>query len=77
MKKPGNFIGAMLVGNNVAMVLYGVFMASFLEPILSRFFHTPASLLVLQTILSTLLVLVSAEFLPKAIFRINPNKKEI
>ncbi|WP_027421428.1 hemolysin family protein [Crocinitomix catalasitica] len=73
VKNTSNFISAMLLGNNVSLVVYGIFMAVALEPVLSFASEFPAALLFLQTILSTLLVLVTAEFLPKAIFRINPN----
>lgn len=74
LKKESNFIGAMLVGNNVALVVYGVLMAKLLEPWLNQFMTSSVAVLLLQTLISTLLVLVSAEFLPKTIFRINPNR---
>jgi len=74
LKKESNFIGAMLVGNNTALVIYGVLMAKVLEPWLDLFVESSLAVLLIQTIISTLLVLVSAEFLPKTIFRINPNK---
>jgi putative hemolysin len=66
---PSNFIATMLVGNNIALVI--------LNPLIIRMI--PASwmsdfvLLVIQTIFSTLLILIVAEFLPKVLFRINPN----
>ena len=73
VKKSPNFIATILLGNNVALVIYGIYMAIALEPVFAFANSQPLSLL-LQTILSTLIVLIIAEFLPKAIFRINPNR---
>ncbi len=73
VKKTGNFIAIMLLGNNVALVVYGIYMAIFLEPMLFFAKDYQFLMLFLQTIISTIIVVVTAEFLPKAIFRINPN----
>ena len=65
----------MLLGNNVALVVYGIAMARAMEPSLINWVGDNEGLiLLLQTIVSTLLVLITAEFLPKTVFRINPNK---
>jgi putative hemolysin len=73
LKRPARLIGALLVGNNIALVLYGVLMARLLEPWLGLFGYGQAFVLVAQTLISTLVILVLAEFLPKALFRIDPN----
>ena len=74
---PSRFIGAMLVGNNISLVTYGIAAAAILEPFLIYYLPAPISsdgfVLVFQTILSTLLILITAEFLPKILFRLNPN----
>lgn len=74
VKNDSRFIATMLLGNNIALVIYGIWMAKFIEPFLVLV--TPNSVFVLttQTILSTLLILFTAEFLPKATFQINPNR---
>ena len=73
LKRPGRLIGALLVGNNIALVIYGAMMAKLLEPWLYGYGLGDAFVLVVQTVISTLLILVLAEFLPKALFRIDPN----
>ena len=74
---PSRFIGALLLGNNVSLVIYGIAVARALEPavvtLLPDAFQSESLVLITQTILATLLVLVVAEFLPKVLFRINSN----
>ncbi|MBV5283443.1 MAG: HlyC/CorC family transporter [Paludibacter sp.] len=71
-KYPQQFISTMLVGNNVSLVIYGLLMADvltpWLEPVGNQFLIT-----LFQTILATVIVLFTGEFLPKTIFRVNPN----
>ena len=71
-KDESNFIATMLVGNNIALVIFSLSMTDLLSPHL-EFIKSDMLLLLLQTIISTTIVLVSAEFIPKAIFRIHPN----
>ena len=73
-KNESDFITAMLVGNNIALVVYGIVMTQILTPKLELFFNSDFILLLIQTIIATLIVLVTAEFLPKTIFRIFPNQ---
>lgn len=77
VQKPGQFIGTTLMGNTISLVLYGIFMAYLLEDpirdILPDVLNNEAVVLILQTIISTMIVLVTAEFLPKSIFLLNPN----
>ena len=72
-KKESNFIAMLLLGNNIALVFFGLFAAEILDPIISGWGVSTGVVLFLQTIFSTILVLIVAEFLPKAFVQINPN----
>lgn len=74
-EKPSKFIAAMLIGNNIALVVYGFFMGDMLMLWIDTLGFTLSSLsnLFLQTVLSTLVVLITAEFLPKVFFQIYAN----
>jgi putative hemolysin len=74
-EKPSKFIAAMLIGNNIALVVYGFFMGDLLMSWLLIFdwhFSDFTSLLI-QTAISTIIVLITAEFLPKVFFQIYAN----
>jgi CBS domain containing-hemolysin-like protein len=77
VQRPGQFIGTTLMGNTISLVLYGIFMAYLMEDPLKM--NLPPSLnnegfiLFSQTIVSTMIVLITAEFLPKSLFMLNPN----
>lgn len=72
-KHPNNFVSTMLVGNNIALVVYGILIAKFFDDTIFRgmsaAFTVPA-----DTILSTIIVLFTGEFLPKTLFKNIPNK---
>ncbi len=72
-RNPGQYIATMLVGNNVALVIYGVAFAKLLEPLFFHLLKSDGAVLFLQTVTSTLIILFTGEFFPKALFRINPN----
>lgn len=77
LNNQSRFITSLLLGNNIALVIYGMSMARLLDPVAR--YVLPASIenefmvLIVQTVLSTLLILLVGEFLPKTLFRINPN----
>ena len=67
------FISSLLVGNNVVLVIYGITFSVILNPLLEKYLHSEALVLVVNTLISTGIVLFVGEFLPKTTFRINPN----
>jgi len=72
-RKPGHYIATMLLGNNVALVVYGIAFAKMLDPIVTPIVTNDTLSLITQTLLSTLVILFVAEFLPKTLFRLKPN----
>jgi len=69
-KRPSKFIATMLVGNNITLVIYGFYMGEFLM----RFINLEGFIaIIIQTIISTLIILLTAEFLPKVFFQIYAN----
>ena len=76
-KNQSRFITSLLLGNNIALIVYGMSMSELLMPaarwILPASIENEFTILLVQTIISTLLILLVGEFLPKMLFRINPN----
>lgn len=70
---PSLFLATMLIGNNIALVVYGLLMAEILDPFLTNFIQSEFWELIIETAISTLIILLLAEYLPKSLFRINPN----
>ncbi|MCE5347180.1 MAG: hemolysin family protein [Bacteroidales bacterium] len=70
---PGQYIATMLIGNNIALVIYGLVFSSIFRPELSNFIGSDIIILIINTILSTGIILFVAEFLPKTTFIISPN----
>jgi len=75
-QKPSDFITTMLVGNNVALVIYGFFMGDIITKYIKNYWPDINSFneLLIKTIISTLIILFTAEFLPKVIFQLYSNK---
>ncbi|MBR2319025.1 MAG: HlyC/CorC family transporter [Bacteroidaceae bacterium] len=68
-----NYISSLLVGNNIVLVIYSMLMAELLNTTILKGFSDANSLL-LETIISTIVIILTGEFVPKALFRINPNR---
>lgn len=70
---PNGFVSTMLVGNNIVLVVYGILFADIFDNTLFKAFD-PATRVILDTVFSTLVVLFTGEFLPKSLFKSNPNR---
>lgn len=72
-RNPNGFVSTMLVGNNIVLVIYGILFARIFDTTLFASYSESTRVL-LDTILSTLIVLFTGEFFPKTLFKSNPNK---
>lgn len=70
---PSRFIATLLIGNNLALVSFGIYMEEILQPKINLFSENPIVVLLIQTIVSTIIILLFAEYLPKTLFRLKPN----
>jgi CBS domain containing-hemolysin-like protein len=70
---PSQYIATMLIGNNVSLVIYGLVFSGLINPVLEPIFESDLLILIINTFISTALILFVAEFLPKTIFVISPN----
>lgn len=81
-KRPSKFIATMLIGNNIALVIYGIYMGElllnwfvYIQPVSNSFVYLLLNdfKIVTQTVISTIVILLTAEFLPKVLFQIYSN----
>ncbi|MDR2801772.1 MAG: hemolysin family protein, partial [Prevotellaceae bacterium] len=74
LRRTSEYISTMLMGNNIALVVYGIAMANLCEPVITEYIvQSSGGVLLIETFFATLVVLVTAEFLPKILARLNPN----
>jgi putative hemolysin len=78
IKNPSHFLTTTLIGNNLALIMYGVYSSIVIQYELEKYTIITHEhnfvMFLLQTLISSIIVLVLAEFIPKALFRQNPNK---
>ncbi len=77
-KSPARFISTVLIGNNIALVVYGMVWGKLFDPVFEYWLkqgqiYSEGMLIAIQTLISTLVIIVFGEFIPKTIFSLNPN----
>jgi CBS domain containing-hemolysin-like protein len=72
-QNPGQFVATVMVGNNLSLVIFGLAFANLLEPVMIQHLHSTYLVLFSQVLISTVSILIMVEYIPKMLFRINPN----
>lgn len=72
-RNPDRYVTTVLVGNNIVLVMYGLLMSLILDPYLEQFIHSGWLLVLVDSLISTLVIIVFGEYLPKSQFKRNPN----
>lgn len=72
--RPSRFLATLLIGNNLSLVIYGIYMEAILKAEISEVLSNSLLILLVQTVISTAFILIFAEYLPKALFRLKPYK---
>jgi CBS domain containing-hemolysin-like protein len=73
INNPGKFLTTMLIGNNIALVIFSIAMVMLFVPLILKFVTIPVAVILILTLVITLLILFTSEFLPKILFRAEPN----
>jgi putative hemolysin len=77
LQHPSSLMATLLIGNNIALVIFGISAAALItptiHPLTSATIQAEGLQMFIQTILATAVILITAEFIPKVLFRINPN----
>ena len=72
--RPGKYITTVLVANNVINVIYGLLFAALLEPVLRQWMTNAFLIVLIQTLISTAIVIVFGEYVPKSVAKARPNE---
>jgi CBS domain containing-hemolysin-like protein len=72
-ENPRQYFATMLIGNNIALVIFGLIISRLLSPVLMPLLQSDLAVIIVNTVISTALILLMSEFLPKTVFMISPN----